>query len=181
LTDEIQQLQGERDETARQIASLREENEKPNRNTSELLRLRGEVGHLRLESGEMERLRAENHRLHVAQPESPPVVVGQGHSSTSNWPPLFGKRIQLDTEALLSKMRSPSADSGDSSPDVVQQSLLHFLKDNGVQIEQPYVALIIDQTNGTVFVRASRESLDEIERLLRDLGSRDQSKTNGGP
>jgi RNA polymerase sigma factor (sigma-70 family) len=84
LTDEIQQLQGERDETARQIASLREENEKLNRSTGELLRLRGEVGRLRLASAELERLRAENRRLHVAQAESSPTVVGPVQSSTSN-------------------------------------------------------------------------------------------------
>ena len=181
LTDEIQQLHGERDETARQLASLREENEKSNRNTGELLRLRGEVGRLRLESGEVERLRAENHRLHVAQSESPPVVVGQGQSSTSNPTPLYLRRIKVDTEALLSRIMSSSADYRDTNPDVVQRSLLHFLKDNGVQIEQPGVAFLIDQTNGTLSVRASLWSLDKIETLLQDLGSRDQSKTNGGP
>jgi hypothetical protein len=171
LTDEIQQLQGERDETARQIASLREENEKLNRSTDELLRLRGEVGRLRLESGEMERLRAENHRLHAAQTEFSPVVVGQGQSSTWNSIPLYARMIKVDTEVLLSKIRSSSVDYGDSSPDVVQQSLLHFLKDNGVQIEPPAVAFI-NQTNGTLFVRASLESLDKIETVLQNIGSR---------
>jgi RNA polymerase sigma factor (sigma-70 family) len=47
LTEQIQQLQLERDETARQLASLRDENERLNRDTSELLRLRGEVGQQR--------------------------------------------------------------------------------------------------------------------------------------
>jgi hypothetical protein len=40
-------LQLERDETARQLISLREENERLNRDTTELLRLRAEVGSLR--------------------------------------------------------------------------------------------------------------------------------------
>jgi hypothetical protein len=47
LTGQIQQLQRERDETARQLASLREDNERLNRDTGELLRLRGEIGQLR--------------------------------------------------------------------------------------------------------------------------------------
>ena len=47
LTEQIQQLQRERDETARQLASLREDNERLNRDTGELLRLRGEIGQLR--------------------------------------------------------------------------------------------------------------------------------------
>ena len=47
LTEQIQQLQRERDETARQLASLREDNERLNRDTGELRKLRGEVPRLR--------------------------------------------------------------------------------------------------------------------------------------
>jgi RNA polymerase sigma factor (sigma-70 family) len=47
LTEQIKQLQSERDETARQLASLREDNERLNRDTGELLKLRGEVPRLR--------------------------------------------------------------------------------------------------------------------------------------
>ncbi len=51
LTEQIQQLQNERNETTRQFASLRDENETLNRNTGELLRLRGEVSLLRRDQG----------------------------------------------------------------------------------------------------------------------------------
>lgn len=47
MTEKIQQLQTERDEATLQLASLRDENERLNRDTGELLRLRGEVGWLR--------------------------------------------------------------------------------------------------------------------------------------
>ncbi|HTL59408.1 MAG TPA: sigma-70 family RNA polymerase sigma factor [Candidatus Limnocylindrales bacterium] len=47
LVEQIQQLQNERDEIARQLASLREANERSNQNTGELLRLRGQVRMLR--------------------------------------------------------------------------------------------------------------------------------------
>jgi RNA polymerase sigma factor (sigma-70 family) len=57
LTEEIQQLQRERDETAHQLASLREDNERLQRDTGELLRLRGEVGMLRRQSDELRNLR----------------------------------------------------------------------------------------------------------------------------
>jgi len=50
LTDQNQQLQRERDEANRQIAALHAEGERLNRNTSELLKLRGEVARLRNES-----------------------------------------------------------------------------------------------------------------------------------
>jgi RNA polymerase sigma factor (sigma-70 family) len=45
--DQLQQLASERDNARRQLADLREENERLNRNSAELIRLRGEVGLLR--------------------------------------------------------------------------------------------------------------------------------------
>jgi len=47
LTEQTQQLQRERDATTRQLAALRDDNERLNRNTPELLRLRAEVTRLR--------------------------------------------------------------------------------------------------------------------------------------
>lgn len=47
LTEQIQQLQHERDAATRQLAALREDNERLNRNTPELLKLRAEVTRLR--------------------------------------------------------------------------------------------------------------------------------------
>ena len=47
LAEQIQQLQTERKEAAHQLAALREDNERLNRNTGEMLRLRGEVAQLR--------------------------------------------------------------------------------------------------------------------------------------
>ncbi|MCC6819586.1 MAG: sigma-70 family RNA polymerase sigma factor [Verrucomicrobia subdivision 3 bacterium] len=49
LADQVQRLQKERDGIARQLSALKEENEKLSVNTPELLRLRGEVGMLRLQ------------------------------------------------------------------------------------------------------------------------------------
>ena len=53
LAEQIQQLARERDATTRQLASLREENERLNRNTADLLKLRSEVGSLRKESRQL--------------------------------------------------------------------------------------------------------------------------------
>ena len=47
LAEQVQQLQSERDDATRQLAALRDENEQLNRNSAELLRLRGEVNLLR--------------------------------------------------------------------------------------------------------------------------------------
>jgi len=47
FAEQFQQLQRERDDATSKLASLREENERFSRNTTELLKLRGEVGVLR--------------------------------------------------------------------------------------------------------------------------------------
>jgi hypothetical protein len=52
LTEQIQQLQRERDDFVSKLAALRDENERLNRNTAELLKLRGEVTWLRNTSQE---------------------------------------------------------------------------------------------------------------------------------
>ena len=51
LATQLQQLQNEHDDTTRLLASARDENERLNRNTGELLRLRGEVASLRRAQG----------------------------------------------------------------------------------------------------------------------------------
>jgi RNA polymerase sigma factor (sigma-70 family) len=52
---QIQQLMRDRDESVRQLVALREDNERLNRNTAELRKLRGEVGVLRQQKRELER------------------------------------------------------------------------------------------------------------------------------
>jgi len=53
LANQIQQLQSERDEGGRQLAALRDENKRLNRDAGELLRLRGEVTRLRKDAQEL--------------------------------------------------------------------------------------------------------------------------------
>src|SRR6185436_19255334 len=53
--EQIQQLTREREDATNQLAALRNENERLNRNTAELLKLRGEVGVLRRQQREVER------------------------------------------------------------------------------------------------------------------------------
>lgn len=53
LAEQIELLQRERGEASRQLAALREENDRLNQNAAELLRLRGEVGRLRKDSRDL--------------------------------------------------------------------------------------------------------------------------------
>lgn len=63
LVEQIQQLQGEGEDGARKMVSLREENETLNRTSGELVRLRGQVGILRSQLDELELLRNQNAQL----------------------------------------------------------------------------------------------------------------------
>ncbi len=69
LTEEIRQLQTEHDEAVRQLVALREDNERLNRNTGELLRLRGEVGLLRTTLAD-----AEKRKYPAAEPPPTPMA-----------------------------------------------------------------------------------------------------------
>jgi RNA polymerase sigma factor (sigma-70 family) len=57
---QIEQLTRERDDATRQLASLREENERSNRNNAELLKLRAEVARLRNDSQELAQSKSGN-------------------------------------------------------------------------------------------------------------------------
>jgi hypothetical protein len=50
LGEQVQQLQRERDEATKRLTALREDNERLNRNTGEVLKLRGEVARLRADA-----------------------------------------------------------------------------------------------------------------------------------
>jgi len=67
LAEQLQRLQRERDEALRQLASLHDD-DRLNRDAAELLRLRGEVGVLRRQTSELEKLQDENRELQ--QPSS---------------------------------------------------------------------------------------------------------------
>ena len=60
IAEQIQQLTRERDDAARQLAALRNDNERFSLAAAELLKLRGEVARLKAEAQEMARLRAGN-------------------------------------------------------------------------------------------------------------------------
>ena len=63
LTEQAQSLKQERDEATLQLASLRSDSERLNRDTAELVKLRGEVATLRRQNEDVEALQRENLQL----------------------------------------------------------------------------------------------------------------------
>ncbi len=96
LAEQIRQLQGERDEGARQLATLRDDNERLNRNTVELLKLRGEVGILRRQGSELEKLREEKRQPNAG------LAAAQNHLAQS--PVGAYVRRQIDTVSAMRQL-----------------------------------------------------------------------------
>lgn len=170
--DEMGQLTVENARLSNLVAQASTEPSFAEERMRELLRLRGEVGRLRQEHKEMDRLRDENRQLNVARVQSTPTAGTANVPGVANpMPmPLYTRMIKVDPEALLSKMGSPSmATDGNSNQNkLLQQAVRQFFQDMGVQIQPPETLFI--QTNGTLLVHASLQNLDKIEQILGSSG-----------
>ena len=94
MTDQLAGLSQALADATKQIATLREDNERLNRNTANLLKLRGEVGTLRKESDELKRLRETNAQF------APADEVAS--SSNQN-----AAKLQTVAKILLTRIKQP--------------------------------------------------------------------------
>lgn len=85
LLEQIRQVQSERDDVTRQLAVVREDNERFNRNTGELLRLRGEVSQLRQDSNELARLKANASRTNGDPVDSEAAALARKVHKLREW------------------------------------------------------------------------------------------------
>jgi RNA polymerase sigma factor (sigma-70 family) len=72
MAEQILQLQRKRDDATRQLAALRDDNERLGRNSAELLRLRGEMARLRREANESPASKPTNSGLSTSDPNWQP-------------------------------------------------------------------------------------------------------------
>jgi RNA polymerase sigma factor (sigma-70 family) len=92
LAERIRQMQDEREETARQLTALRSDNERLKGNTSELVRLRNEVGFLRNSQAAQE---------HATKQSQLPAITGPNSPSDDEIGRALGSAvIQGDPEAM---------------------------------------------------------------------------------
>lgn len=165
--DQLGQLTLENARLSNLVAQANNEPSLAEERMRELLRLRGEVGRLRQESKEMDRLRDEIRQLHVAQAQSTPGSLNP--PGPANPMPLYTRMIKVP-DALLSRMGSPSVAAPENSNQnqLRQQAVRQFFQDMGVQIQPP--ATLFMATNGTLLVHSSLETLDKIEQILSSSG-----------
>lgn len=101
LTEQVQQLQAERDKATNQIAWLNEELAKNGKNNLELLKLRGEVGLLQRATNELGRLREENRAIKdIIQSQPTPEQILQAsfnvkHFQTINAAKVFNLTMRI--------------------------------------------------------------------------------------
>jgi RNA polymerase sigma factor (sigma-70 family) len=128
LVEQLQQLTLARDQAANQLAALRDENERLNRNTGELLSLHGEVGRLRQQTNELGKLREESRQLR------------SGLADRRNAP--VGELPLTNSTSQASVPRESWVFAGCATPEATFQSLLWAMGKGDVET---YLAILADQ------------------------------------
>jgi len=146
LSAQIQQLTGERDEATSQLAALRDELDRMNRNSRELLKLRGEVGVLRRQTNDAAEIKKENRRLRETATKADPFDSLQPEQllRAANWGTnSCGQIASRYSEAWLEEITDPRLllklglalyDAGN-----YQNALTVFQK---MELEKPGIALV---------------------------------------
>jgi RNA polymerase sigma factor (sigma-70 family) len=144
--------------------------------SSELLRLRGEVGRLRREIKEAEGVRAENNRLRKTMArtvQEQPTLVFQTNGNPVA--PLYTRVIKVQPELLVQKMRESLSGAGGDS---VQEVTKKFIESKGLEIVPPS-SLFFNEREGSIIVRSSMTNLETIETLVQMLSIPPEEGGNG--
>jgi len=149
LAEQIQQLTRERDDFASKLAALHDENDRLNRNTAELLRLRGEVGRLRNDANDptdvsAKALVAKVNKLKQRLEETPSAKIPELQFVTEkDW--LNAARGNLETDADYRRALSTLRNTGEKEVAVMlKKALAKYMQSNNQQFPtdlgqlQPY-------------------------------------------
>ncbi len=128
---------------------------------SELLRLRGEVSRLRRESKELATLQADNRQLRVRL-GAPPQEGARGALKVEP-APLYLRKFLVKQPQTLTQVKGLDPEKP------MQQLVLDYLKQSGVDLQPPCIASF-DTNTQALTVRAALADLDRVEVLLGKLG-----------
>jgi len=143
--------------------------------SSELLRLRGEVGRLRREIKDAEGAREENTRLKKTMARLAQGATPVFQTNTNPPAPLYTHVINVQPELLVQKMRESLNGAGGDSIQVVTKK---FLESKGVEIAPPS-SIFFNDREGSIVVRTSMTNLDTIETLIQTLQVQTNETANG--
>jgi len=175
MAEQILQLQRERDDATRQLATLRDDNERLGRSSAELLRLRGELARLRREANESPASKPTNSGLSTSDPNWQP-----------NWIALRPFDLTQFPDSTTSITCSRAMDVGTATPAALLQTWIWaqrafdaagLLKcwdfPEGTTEEQKLERVKVFQSN-EAYVRQNRDrdrATTPMESKLRDLFS----------
>jgi RNA polymerase sigma factor (sigma-70 family) len=125
--------------------------------SAEVLRLRGEVGRLRRENGELTTLKE---RLSLALEASAARPLPGAPSDIVQ--PLFTRIIKVDPSTLTAEFQKYQPIS---TTNALREQLAMFLSTNGINLSPPSVVFFNDG-KGEVVVHASTNDIDQLEKIL---------------
>ena len=143
-----------------QLTVLRDDNERLNRNTSDLLRLRGEITQLRQAKSELVKLQDENQKLRASTQASTPKIA-----TNTNILSLSARSFHIRTNGFLESLNR-QLQTEDDEP--ITTKLKKLFEQNRVSSEPPAV-VYFDETKWQIYVRNTITNLDAIEKIIQIL------------
>ncbi len=161
LAQQLGQLQADNENLSNRLATAGDAQALSDKERTELLKLRGEVGVLRRQTNEIERLKQENQQLHA-------LAANTASSQQANLsPPLYSRHFKVNATTFFENLKhSFPANEGETQT----QTFIRFLKQNGVELNPPE-SLFLNDRLGELFVRTSATNLDTIENIIEVINS----------
>jgi RNA polymerase sigma factor (sigma-70 family) len=162
LQQQIAQLQTDNANFSNQLANVGDAKKLSDDQFNELLKLRGEVGVLRNQVVESEKLNERDQNIIHALANS-----GNANQVNTN-SPIYVRTLKLDLPTLLQNInRTMPSLPGESS----YETITRFIKQNGIELN-PSNTVFLNERLEQLFVRASsRTNMDAIESLMVQANS----------
>jgi RNA polymerase sigma factor (sigma-70 family) len=159
LTQQLSQLQTNNKSLSNRLADAGDSKKFSTEQFNELMKLRGEVGLLRQQVGQVSKPQEDNRKPGISASKSQ-------HSLLTNVPPLlFTREFKIDSEAFFNKLNTAfPAQSGESET----ARMLRLFNASGLQFSPGESIFVI--TN-KILIRASKTKLDQIEQLVHVVNS----------
>ena len=159
---QLAQVAAENERLSNQLVQAKSAESLSGEQMSELLRLRGEAGQLRRDGKELETLQAENRQLRTRLASAPAAAVARDALKVEP-AALYVRTFLVKQPDALKQVKGLDPEKP------LQQLVLDYLKQNGVDLQQPSAAFY--NTNKQMLViRGTLADLDTVEALLAKLG-----------
>jgi RNA polymerase sigma factor (sigma-70 family) len=159
LAGQVDQLNREREDASRRLAALTAENERLNRNPSELLKLRGEVGLLRQQNQSLAQAATDRTKTNQSQ------LLSKGFGTLGEYLP-----------------SEDASNAGNSTPEALLKTFIYAMRKGDVPLLEKFGAPLTGQSEPGDVVGAISESKTALFKTLQNLftnaaGFRLSSKT----